>query len=80
MSIYSKCLIAVLPIVVHICWCIHNSTAHTSLVSLLCSQVLIERGVSYTSAMEKLSQDTSPGEGFYLSKRVGLMQTQSHCR
>ena len=46
---------------------------------LVCWQVLIERGVSFSSALEKLNQDTSPGEGFYLSKRVGHMHAWSHC-
>ena len=35
-------------------------------------KVQIERGISYSEAIETLHADTQPGEGFYLSKKVRL--------
>ena len=37
---------------------------------LYCCQVQIERGISYSEALETFHVDTQPGEGFYLSKKV----------
>ena len=37
------------------------------------NKVLIERGVSYQSAVDRLEHERQPGEGFYISKRVYAM-------